>query len=49
MIRRPEQQLEHMAEAGVNPDYNARRPAEMIEQEMESEKKRSMKCRKQAQ
>ena len=35
MIRKPQQQIEHMEQARVRPGWNSRRPEESIEQEIE--------------
>ena len=43
MIRKPEQQLEYMVQANVRPGWSARRPAEVIEAEMEDERNRGKK------
>jgi len=43
VIRKPTQQLEQMEQANVRPGWSARRPTEVIEAEMEDEKKRRKK------
>lgn len=43
MIRKPTMQAEQMEQANVRPGYNARRPAEVIEQEQVDETKRRPK------
>ena len=41
MIRKPEQQVEHMQQANVRPGYNPRRPESDLE--IEDESKRSVR------
>ena len=40
MIRKPQQQIEHMEQARVRPGWSSRRPDEIIEQELADEKGR---------
>ena len=41
MIRKPTQQVEHMAQANVRSGYKARRPMIMVELEESDEKRRT--------
>lgn len=41
MIRKPEQQVEHMERANVRPHWTSRRPETDMEQELEDEKRRT--------
>ena len=41
MIRKPMIDIEQMEHEGVDPRYKAKRPIEMQEQELESERKRN--------
>ncbi len=43
IIRKPEQQVEHMEHANVRPHWTSRRSEENMEQEMADEKKRRQK------
>ncbi len=43
MIRKPQQQIEHMEQARVRNGWNSRRPEEIIEQELADEPKRSVR------
>jgi len=43
MIRKPQQQIEHMEQARVRPGWSSRRPESDIEQELADEAKRSVR------
>ncbi len=46
MIRKPEQQVEHMEQANVRPGWSRDRPEETLEAEMEDESKRLVRLPK---